>query len=88
MQARKSELLEEKLLVERLLIVNRTEESILIYREKARADNLGEKYLTVRDDLTLYNNKLIIPNTENLKTLAIKECYDTLLTAYLRRNKI
>jgi hypothetical protein len=40
-----------------------------------------------RNDLFLYQKRLVVPDEENLRTRLIKEAHDQLLTVYSGRNK-
>jgi hypothetical protein len=43
---------------------------------------------TIRDDLFLYQERLVVPDEKNLRTRLIKEVYDQILIIYFGRNKI
>ena len=61
-------------LVDRLLIANRTASSLETLRIRART---GEKDdLTLEDGLLLYQNRLVVPDIDNLRTDLIKEAHD------------
>ena len=72
-------------LIDRLLTANRTTNSLEALRTVART---GEKNdLTLEDGLLLYQNRLIVPDTDKLRTDLIKEAHEQVSTAHPGRRK-
>ena len=81
----REELAEPIGLIDRLLTANRTANSLEALRTVART---GEKNdLTLEDGLLLYQNRLIVPDTDNLRTDLIKEAHEQVSTAHPGRRK-
>ena len=71
-------------LIDRLLAANRTTESLEALRAQAR---LGDEDLKIEDGLLLYQDKLIVPDKDYLRTELIKEVHEQVSTAHPGRNK-
>jgi hypothetical protein len=68
-----------------LLEANRTDESLKGYRRLARE---GKKPFGMLDDkYVLHDDRLIVPETDNLRTFIIRDIHDGLPTAHPGRNK-
>ena len=59
-------------------------ELIIIYRVRAKEDI----YLNLKNNLILYNGRLIVLKNGKLRTVILKAYYKSILTAYLKFNKI
>ena len=71
-------------LIDRLLAANRTIGSLEALRAQAR---LGDKDLKLEDGLLLYQDKLIVPDQDYLRTELIREVHEQVSTAHPGRNK-
>ena len=68
------ELTEPISLIDRLLTANRTAELLETLRNTAR---IGEKDgLVLEDGLLLYQDRLVVPDIDHLRTDLIKEAYE------------
>jgi hypothetical protein len=63
---------------------HRTVESLETLRAQARA---GDPDLKLEDGLLLYRDKLIVPDTNNLRTDLIREAHEQVSTAHPGRTK-
>ncbi len=61
------------------LLLNKQDPFIEPLREYARAAN---KNLYIKEGLLLYNKRLVVPNTEILRTKLVKKAYNQPLAAY------
>ncbi len=66
-------------LTDRALLLNKQDPSLEPLRERARASN---KNLYIEEGLLLYNERLVVPDTENLWTDLVKKAYNQPLAAY------
>jgi hypothetical protein len=66
-------------LTDRVFLLNKQDPSLEPLQERARAVN---KNLYIEEGLLLYNRRLVVPNTENLRTELVKEAHDQPLAAY------
>ena len=78
------ELNEPSSLIDRIITANRTIESLEALRVQAQA---GDIDLKLEDGLLLYQDRLIVPDTDNLRTDLIREAHEQVSTAHLGRNK-
>ena len=67
-------------LVDRLLTANRTIESLETLRNRARSRE--RKDLVLEDGLLLFQGRLIVPDTDQLRTDLIKEAHEQVSTAH------
>ena len=75
---------EPVLLLDRLLNANKTCASLHALRAEAEAK---EGDLALEDGLLLYNGRLVVPDTANLRTELIKEAHNQVSTAHPGRDK-
>ena len=75
---------EPVLLLDRLLNANKTCASLNALRPEAEAK---EGDLALEDGLLLYNGRLVVPDTANLRTELIKEAHNQVSTAHPGRDK-
>ncbi len=68
----------------RALSLNKQDPSVEPLRERGRASN---KNLRLEEGLLLYNRRLVVPDTENLRTELVKEAYNQPSVAYPRVRK-
>ncbi len=66
-------------LTDRALSLNKQDPSLEPLRERARAAN---KNLYIEEGLLLYNRRLVVPDTENLRTELVKKAYNQPSVAY------
>ena len=59
-------------LIDRILTANRTSESLTEFRKKATEEQTDWQ---LRDGLILYQNRLVVPEDDYLRTDLIKEAY-------------
>ena len=71
-------------LINRILQANRMAESLQALQAQAEE---GDPELTLEDGLFLYNERLVVPETDHLCTDLIKEAHEQVSTAHLRQNK-
>ena len=71
-------------LINRILQVNRTAESLQALQAQAEE---GDPELTLEDGLFLYNERLVVSETDHLCTDLIKEAHEQVSTAHLGQNK-
>ena len=71
-------------LINRILPANRTAESLQALRAQAEE---GDSELTLEDGLLLYNERLVVPETDHLRTDLIKKVHKQVSTAHLRQDK-
>jgi hypothetical protein len=50
-------------------------------------DKKQDSGFTLRKELLFYEERLVVPNKNNLRTSLIKEVYNQVSTVYLERNK-
>ena len=67
-------------LIDRLLMANRTADSLEALRDSAR--NSGRKDLVLEDGLLLFQGRLIVPDVDQLRTALIREAHEQLSTAH------
>lgn len=72
------------ILVDRILRANRETESMEALRAEATRE---ESDLTLEDGLLLYDERLLVPDVDNLRTELIREAHDHLPTAHPGRDK-
>jgi hypothetical protein len=78
------ELKESISLIDRIITANRTVESLGALRTQAR---VGDTKLKLEDGLLLYQDRLIVPDTNNLQIDLIREAHEQVSTAHPGRNK-
>ena len=61
-------------LINRLLSANRTAKSLKALRTTARAGN--REGLVLEDGLLLYQDRLVVPDVDNIRTDLIREAYE------------
>ncbi|QSZ28605.1 hypothetical protein DSL72_003104 [Monilinia vaccinii-corymbosi] len=66
-------------IVNRILEANRTLDSLQALRIEAIK---GHKHLALQDGLLLYDDRLVVPDSENLRTYLIREAHDSVSTAH------
>ncbi|QSZ33873.1 hypothetical protein DSL72_005446 [Monilinia vaccinii-corymbosi] len=66
-------------IVNRILEANRTLDSLQALRIEAIK---GHKHLAFQDGLLLYDDRLVVPDSENLRTYLIREAHDSVSTAH------
>ncbi|QSZ28612.1 hypothetical protein DSL72_003111 [Monilinia vaccinii-corymbosi] len=66
-------------IVNRILKANRTFDSLQALRIEAIK---GYKHFALQDSLLLYDNCLVMPNSENFRIYLIREIHDSVSTAY------
>ena len=71
-------------LINRILQANRTAESLQVLQAQAEE---RDPELMLEDGLLLYNERLVIPETDHLCTDLIKEAHEQISTAHLRQDK-
>jgi len=67
------------LLTDRILHANREEKSLTALRTAA---SQGDPHLTLEDGLLMHDERLVMPDTEHLRTELIREAHDHLPTAH------
>jgi predicted aspartyl protease len=75
---------DQLLLIEQLLQVNRTSESLQGFRSSAIE---GHQHLRIEDGLLLYQGRLFVPEDDQLRTKLLYEIHATLPAAHPGRNK-
>lgn len=71
-------------IVARVLQANRNSKSLQPLRIQA---SKGDPHFTLDEGLLLYQDRLIVPDTDNLRTLLIREVHDQVFTAHPSVNK-
>ena len=71
-------------LINRILQINRTAESLQALWAQAEEE---DSELMLKDGLLLYNERLVIPETDHLRTDLIKEAHEQVSTAHSERDK-
>jgi len=71
-------------LIDQIITANRTVKSLEALRVQARA---GDADLKLEDGLLLYRDRLIVPDTNNLRTDLIREAHEQVSTAHPGRTK-
>ena len=72
-------------LVDVLLLANRQDPTL--EKERSRAYDVEDANWTTLDDLVLYKGRLVVPDTDNLRTRVIEEAHARLTTAHPGRGK-
>lgn len=75
--------------IERLLELNRTSESLQTLRDKASpaSEDVRNNWTINTQDLLLFQGRLVVPDEGIIKTELIREIHDSLTTAHPGRNK-
>lgn len=66
-------------IIDRILLANRYTPSLEALRKQAQKD---DNHFSLEDGLLLYKDKLVVPDTDNLRTLLIREAHDNISTAH------
>jgi transposase InsO family protein len=72
-------------LIDRLLTANRTAKSLEALRTTARAGN--REGLVLEDGLLLYQDRLVVPDVDNIRTDLIREAHEQLSTSHPGQQK-
>ena len=71
--------------INQVLAANRNSPSLQALRRQALYETPGK--LLIERDLLLFNGRLIVPDTDNLRTLIIREVHDQVFTAHSSAKK-
>lgn len=73
-------------LVDKLIEMNKTSESLDEYREKA-SDGTRSEFSLTSGGILLYKGRLVVPEDDNLRTAILREVHTRISTAHPGRNK-